>query len=547
MEDVRTAERERGRDFYRQRAWSEAFHAFAAADQSAALDAEDLELFAMAACLIGRDEDYLSALDRAHHAHLQSGATLRGVRCVFWLALRLLFRGEAGRATGWFARAQRLIECESGECAERGYLLLPVAEQHLRAGDSQAGYADASRAAEIADHCGDADLLACARHLQGRALIHQGEMARGLAFLDETMVAVASGNLSPMVTGLMYCSVIDACQQIYAISRAHEWTTALAQWCDEQPEMVAFTGTCLVHRAEILQLHGAWDDAIVQARRACERGGTMASGGAIAAACYQLADVHRLRGEFAEAEEAYRKASEGGFDPQPGLALLRLAQGRKDAAASAIRRVAGVATGRRERTNILSAYVEIMLATGDIPAADEACRDLEQIAERLENEVVGAIAAHARGATDLVRGDAYAALGSLRRAWHVWQRIDAPYLAARARVLIGLACRALGDEDGTALELDAARATFEKLEAAPDLATVDSIRQAEPLTSSHGLTRRELQVLRLVATGKTNKNIASELVLSEKTIDRHVSNIFTKLSVPSRAAATAYAYRHQLM
>jgi DNA-binding CsgD family transcriptional regulator len=540
-------ELERGRKCYARRAWADAYRAFSLADRAAPLAAADLELLAMAAYLLGRDDDYLSSLDRAHHAHLDAGETLRAVRCAFWLGLRLLFRGEAGRASGWLTRAQRLLDREGGDCVEPGYLLLRVAQQHLDAGHCAAAYAVATEAAEIGERFGEADLIACARHLQGRILVQQGQVETGLALLDETMLAVTAGKLSPLVTGLIYCSVIEGCQEVYALGRAREWTAALAQWCEEQPEMVSFTGTCLVHRAEIMQLRGAWPEAIKEARRASARCLQAANRRTAAVALYQQAEVHRLRGEFAAAEEAYRNASQWGWEPQPGLALLRMAQGRTDAAAAAIRRVASATSDRLQRTRLLPAYIEIMLAAGDVADARAACRELEEIAKSFDTGVLGAMAAQARGAVELAEGDAQAALGSLRRAWQVWEQVEAPHLAAQVRVLIGLACRALGDEDGSRLEFDAARAVFEALGAAPDLARIDSPAAGAPSGRSHGLTRRELQVLRLVAAGKTNKAIAAELFLSEKTIDRHVSNILTKLDVPSRAAATARAYEHKLI
>lgn len=539
-------ELDRGRQLYRQRAWADAYQALSLADRETPLEAEDLDLLAMAAYLTGRDDEYLSTLERAHHAHFSAGQCARAVRSAFWLGFHLLMRDETGRATGWFGRAQRLLERDARECAERGYLLTPVVEQRLAAGDFEAAYAAAADAAAIGERCGDPDLIACARHQQGRVRLQQGQVETGLALLDETMIMVTGAELSPLVTGLMYCSVISACQQVYAIDRSREWTSALAQWCEGQPDMVAFAGVCQVHRAEIMQLQGAWPDAIEEARRACARSQGV-SQQTTAAAFYQQAEVHRLKGEFAAAEEAYRGASQLGLEPQPGLALLRLVQGRSDAAATAIRRVAGTTVDRLKRMSLLPAYVEIMLATGDVQDARDACRELESIARTFDTGVPGAIAAQACGAVDLAEGDAQAALGPLHRAFDVWQRVEAPYAAARVRVLIGLACRALGDEDGADLEIDAARSVFERLGAMPDLARIDSLMKGATSGHTHRLTPRELQVLRLVATGDTNKTIASQLSLSEKTIDRHVSNILAKLDVSSRAAATAFAYRHKLI
>jgi DNA-binding CsgD family transcriptional regulator len=537
---------ERGRACYQRRAWADAHLWLARADQAAPLGGEDLELLSMAAYLIGRDDDYLAALDRAHQAFLDAGERARAIRCAFWLGLRFLFRGETGRATGWFGRAQRLLEHEEHDCAEQGYLLLWVVEQQLAAGDLEAANATAASAAEIGERCGDADLIACSRHDQGRIRIQQGQVEEGLALLDEVMVAVIARELSSLVTGLMYCSVIQTCQAVYAFGRAREWTAALAQWCEEQPEMVAFTGVCRVHRAEIMQLRGAWQEAIEEAQRAHARSQGFDQR-ATAAALYQQAEVHRLRGEFAAAEEAYRSASQCGLEPQPGLALLRLAQGRADAAVAAIRRAVGATADRLQRTKLLPAHIEIALTVGDVQAARGACHELELIAGAFDTGVLGAMAAHARGAVELAEGNPHAALGSLRRAFEVWRQVGAPYAAARVRTLIGLACRALGDDDGGGLELDAARAVFEQLGAAPDLARIDALIEGASSVHRHGLTRRELQVLRQVAAGKTNKAIAAELCLSEKTIDRHVSNIFAKLDVASRAAATAFAYRHKLI
>jgi ATP/maltotriose-dependent transcriptional regulator MalT len=419
--------------------------------------------------------------------------------------------------------------------------------RHEAIGDWEAAYATAADAAEIGERFGDRDLFALAVHEQGFALIQQGRVEEGLALLDEAMVAVTAEELSPIVTGIVYCSVIMGCQEVYALRRAQEWTAALTQWCEEQPEMVAFTGRCLVHRAEIMELHGAWRDALEEARRArqrCEQGKNRS---AAAQAFYRQGEVHRLQGKFSEAEEAYRDASRYGWEPQPGLALLRMAQGNEDAASAAIRRALSETTEPLKRARLLPAYVEIMLAVGGVENARTACRELEEISTRYESGMLGAMSAHAEGAVDLTEGNARAALFPLRRAWQMWQDLEVPYEVARVRVLLGLACRALGDDDTAALELEAARGVFEQLGAAPDLAQVDSLTRGVPSVDAHGMTPRELQVLRLVAAGETNKAIAAELVLSERTVDRHVSNIFTKVGVSSRAAATAYAYEQQLV
>lgn len=535
----------RGREAYRRQAWRDAYQALSLADQATPLGIEDLERLATAAYLIGREADFHSHLERAYHAHLEAGHRVRAARCAFWLGLTQLLRGAAGQAGGWLARARRLVG--DHDCVERAYLLIPLSEQHLAEGDAHAAQARAAEAVEIGERFADADVVACARHVQGRALIRRGSTRAGLALLDEAMLAVVAGELSPIMTGLIYCSVIAACQQVYALSRAREWTGALARWCERQPEMVAFTGTCLVHRAEIMQFHGAWPDAIVEAGRAFERSSRGAQEKPPAAAFYRQAEIHRLRGEFAAAEEAYRNASRLGCEPQPGLALLRMAQGRSDAALAALRRMLGAAAAPLERAKLLPAHIEIMLAAGEIREARGACGELQQIAKSFESQALGAMAAHAQGAMELADGNAQAAVEPLRRAFEAWQQLEAPYEAARARVLIGLACRSLGDEEAGGLELAAARAAFERLGATPDLARLDSLYEAAVPRRRHGLTPRELQVLRLIAAGKTNKAIAARLSLSERTVDRHVSKILVKLNVPSRAAATAYAYDHKLL
>jgi DNA-binding NarL/FixJ family response regulator len=537
---------ERGRESYARSRWADAYESLSLADQAAALGAEDLTLLATSAYMLGRDDDFVELLERAHHVHLDAGETPAAVRCAFWVGLKLVLGGEMSRATGWFGRAQRLLEREERDCVERGYLLIPTLLQQVASGDCEAAYATAAEAARIGERFGDADLLAMAGHEQGFALFRQGRADEGLRLVDEAMIAATAGELSPIVTGLVYCSVIAGCQELFELRRAREWTVALTDWCREQPDMVAHTGQCLVHRAEIMQLHGSWQEALHEAQRAGLRFAQSSSQVFAAHAVYRQGEVHRLRGEFEAAEAAYREASRGGWEPQPGLALLRLAQGRADAAAAAIRRVVGGAKDGLERAALLPAQVEIMLAVGDMAEASNASRDLDEIAEERPSGVLGAMSAHARGAVSLAAGDAGTASVALRHARQVWQELEAPYETARVRELVGLACRALGDEDSATLELDAARGVFEQLGAAPDLARVDSLL-AKARGDTHGLTERELEVLRLVAAGKSNREISAALVISEHTVARHMQNIFAKLNVSSRTAASAFAFGHDLV
>jgi DNA-binding CsgD family transcriptional regulator len=543
---------EQGRKAYLEQAWVTAFDSIARADRSGRLSAEDLEMLARSAYMLGRDEDYVEGLERAHQIHLDAGDVPRAVRCGFWIGHSFLFRGELARATGWFARAHRLLESFGPDCVERGYLLIPVWLEQMGRGDFEGGYATALEAAAIGERFGDADLAWLARDDQARALTRLGRVKEALRLVDEALVAAAANDLSPIVTGIVYCNTIAFCRAVYDVRHVREWTRALTAWCDRQPEMVAHNGLCLVHRAEIMLLGGDWETALEEARRSAERFtrgalNQLAGGSAF----YCQGEAHRLRGEFDAAEEAYRQASQHGCDPQPGLALMRLAQGKVESAAAAIRRSVGETTIPLRRAGLLPAYVEIMLAAGSLDLASAACRELEETARILECDALGAMAAHCRGATALAEERVNDALIELRRALASWQELGAPYEVARVRVMVGLACRALKDQDAADLELEAARNAFQELGAAPDLARVASL--TGPLSAesgpadAHGLTGRELQVLRLVAAGKSNREIGEELFISEHTVARHVQNIFAKLAVSSRTAATAFAFSHQLV
>jgi DNA-binding CsgD family transcriptional regulator len=544
------AELERGRESYAAQAWLDAHEALTAADELGELGAEDLELLARSAYMLGRDDDYVGALERAWEAHLDAGEAPRAVRCAFWIGHNMLFRGETARAGGWFARAGRELERHGRDCVERGWLLIPVWLEQMARGDWEAGHKTAGEAAAIAERFGDADLVWLARDEQGRALVGQGRVADGLRLVDEALVAATAGELSPVVTGIVYCNTIGFCTDAYELRHAAEWTDALTRWCESQPEMVAHNGLCLVHRAEIMQLRGAWTDALQEASRAADRftQGVL-NQLACGAALYRQGEIHRLRGKLAAAEEAYREASRCGHEPQPGLALVRLAQGEVDAAAAAIRRAAGEATKPLKRARLLPAYVEIMLAAGDVETARSAWRQLDEVARDQGSDALVAMAAYARGAVALADDDARGGLAASRSAAKLWQRLGAPYEAARARVLVGLACRSLGDEDTAELELEAARGVFSELGAASELAAVEALAGGAGVAplDAHGLTGRELEVLRLVAAGRTNREIASALVISERTVARHLQNIFAKLRVSSRTAATAFAFEHELV
>jgi DNA-binding NarL/FixJ family response regulator len=538
---------ERGRKAFRRQAWAEAYGQLSAADQQAPLEPEDLQRLATAADLIGRVSDCVDLLTRAHQEYLGRGDVHGAVRCAFWLGLTLINVDEIARGSGWLARARGLLEDCQPDCAERGYLLVPEALRSLEEGDAEAAFAKFGEAARIGDRFGARDLSTLGRLGRGRSLVRLGRTGEGVTLLDEAMVAVTAGEVSPIVAGIVYCAVIASCQETFDLRRAHEWTAALSHWCAAQPDLVPFRGSCLVHRAELMQLHGVWPDALEEVRRACEGLAHPASQDAAGAAYYQRAELHRLRGEFAEAEAAYREATRLGRSPQPGLALLRLSQGQVAAAAAAVRRELDEAAQRAARARLLPAFVEIVLAAGDVKAARAGADELAAIAVDLDAPLLQAVSARATGAVLLNEGDARGALTALRRAWSAWKALEAPHEAARVRVLIALACRELGDGDTAEMELDAARWAFQQLGAAPDLARVDALSRQADGKESGGLTAREAQVLRLVASGMTNRAIAADLILSEKTVARHVSNIYTKLGVPSRAAATAYAYEHGIV
>jgi serine/threonine protein kinase len=481
---------DQGRESFQQQKWANAYAQLSAADRETALEPEDLDRLATAAYLTGRDADSTNVWARAHQEFLAGGNPERAARSALWLALGMLARGEMAPAGGWLARAGRVLD-KGGDCAEQGFLLALRAIPTMFGGDPGAAYAMFHEAAEIGDHFRDANVATLARMGEGDCRIRLGEPAQGMKLLDEVMVAVTAGEVSPLLTGLVYCAVISACHATFDLRRAQEWTAALTRWCDSQADLVAYRGVCLVHRAEILQLRGAWPNAVDEARQACERLSQPPGHSSVGVAFYVKGDLHRLRGEFAEAEEAFRQASRLGRKPDPGLAQLRLAQGQVEVAAAAIRRVAEEARDRRLRSRTLPAYVEILLAAGDVAAARSGAEELSEIAVALDAPFFRSVSAQAKGAVLLAEGDVPAALAALREAATGWLELEVPYEAARVHVLAGLACRRLGDEETARMELDAAQRMFQELGAAPDLGRVEELFRAAGPGAAVPLVRRK--------------------------------------------------------
>jgi DNA-binding CsgD family transcriptional regulator len=531
---------------FAQRSWGYAYTHFATADAVTPLDLDDLEMLALAAYLTGQDEESTRAWTRAHREAIVRNDAQRAARNAVLVGSGLMFRGETAPAMGWFARGRRVLE-GCGDCAERAWLLIWNAFAQMWGGDPDGAQATFAGGVTAGQRFNDIDLLTMSRLGQGMCLVIRGEGPVGMALLDEVMVAVTSGEVSPMYAGIAYCTVIAGCSEVFDLRRAREWTAALTRWCDAQPDLVPFRGNCLVHRCELMQLDGAWTDAVEVARHACDDLSGPVTWDTLGSAYYQLGELRRLRGEFAQAEESYRKASESGRQPEPGLALLRLAQGRTDVAAAVVRRALDEAQEPPVRSRVLPAYVEIMIASGDVASAHAGADELGQIAELLDAPYLRAVAASAAGAVLLAEGDVRSALPNLRLAGSTWRELNAPYETARVRVLIGLACSELGDPETSAMEFDGARKAFDQLGAKADIERLDGLMRLPCGQAPGGRTTREVEVLRLVASGMTNRGIAKELSLSEKTVARHVHNLLTKIGAPSRAAATAYAYENGLI
>jgi DNA-binding CsgD family transcriptional regulator len=533
---------DRARDALARGAWADAYEELSAADRST-LTPHDLEGLADAAWWVSRLEESLDARQKAYAAYVAEGDERAAGAVAARLAIEHFVREESAIGAGYLMRAQRHLQ-DLSACAEQGFLAVVEANVARFAGELDRTLASARRAIEIGQRFGDRNLVAMAIHTEGLALIDAGEVPEGLALLDEAMTAVLAGDLSPYFTGIIYCNLIQACLELSDVRRAGEWSDAARVWCDALQPDAPFPGMCRVNRAEVARLRGAWPEAEAEALLASEEMATLEPGLA-AAALNQVGEVRRRTGDVDGAEAAFARAHELGADPQPGLALLRLAQGKVEAARTGLRLTLGAEHQRPRRTRLLAAQVEVALATEDLDEAGAAVDELEAMAREAGTPAFAASAATAAGALHLAAGDVPDALERLREACAAWQALKLPYEAARARVLYAQAIRAGGDEEGAALELRAALAAFERLGARPDVATTSRLLEGSEALPA-GLTAREAEVLRLVAAGKTNRDIAVELVISEHTVARHLQNIFAKLDVSSRSAATAFAFEHGL-
>lgn len=536
-----------GRQAYDKRQWNQAYSSLSDAQNESGLEPDDLVLLAKTAYILGKESEGADLLARAHKCFLETNDTLAAVRCSFWLGFTLLIGGEMALASGWLGRAARLLEGQD-DCVEKGYLLLAEGFRNVREGNISAAGELFDRAAEAGRRFDEIDLTTLSLNGLGRALIRGGDLSRGVALLDEAMVAVMADEVSPLVAGGTYCSVIEACSEIFDLRRAQEWTTALDRWCSSQPDQISYHGHCLLRRAELLQLHGEWVEAESEAEIAFDRFSDPSHERLAGSAQYRLGELHRLRGEFQQAEEFYRLASSMGAAVQPGLARLRLSQGQTDSASAAVRTLVTESRDIKDRSNLLESLVEIMLEAGSVSAAAEAAEELAAIAATIGAPLLHAISDRAMGSVLLANEETDKSIEFLRRSLSLFREIGAPYDEARTQFMISQACRKCGDRDTAELELTAARKVFARLGALPDLARLDSFSRPDHAAGvGEILTKREMEVLKLVAFGKTNRDVATELFISEKTVARHISNIFNKLDLSSRAAATAYAFKNQLV
>jgi class 3 adenylate cyclase len=457
---------EAGRDALERHAWQEAYEVLSGADRAGSLSGAGLETLAEAAYWSAHPDETLELLERAYGKYLEEGDRKAAAMAAFRVGEQHGMRFALSRAQGWGAKAMRLAE-EDPEWPVHGWLIWIQGLLAWFEGDLEGAIAFYDRSIEFASRTGDRDLHAMSLHDKGNALCLLGKVSQGTALLDEAMVSVVGGELQPHAAGYVYCGMIGACSKLGDYGRAAEWTEATVRWC-ERESVPAFPGVCRIHRAELMRLRGSYAEAEEQARLACDELPKFAFYSGLGPANYEIGEVRRRTGDLTSAEEAYNRAHEFGYNPQPGLSLLRLAQGKADAAAAGIRQALEDARGNRcFQVRLLAAQVEIALASDDGDTAGSASERLDEVVGDFQSDSLRAIADGARGAVRLDRGDASEALSDLRRAQDVWRRIGAPHEVAELRLLSAVAHRALGDLDAAAMEARAARDTFERLGARP--------------------------------------------------------------------------------
>ena len=541
VDDLRQA-----REAFERREWVAAYEALSGLEE-VELTADDFVSLATTAFLLGQRNDCVQAMQRSYQINLDHGEVLAAARSALWLATVLFNGGEAAIGSGWTSRAKRILDDvdDVDDVVERGYLFYAQLMSHIMKGEFGEAFALAPQVTDYGQRFHEPDLVALGLHCEGRLVTFSGKVADGLRLLDEAMVGVLAGEVSPIFAGIVYCSSIEACQEVCDFGRAGEWTRALTIWCDAQPGLVAFTGQCAVHRGQLMRLHGAYEEAVAELEHAAQRYAKQGGHQAVGQASYERGEALRLLGDHDAAEAAYEEAAGYGHPAQPGRALLWLARGRRDAAAAAVHRLLAEWQDPVHRSQALPAAVEVLVEVGAAEEAAPLAEQLREIGASFDCTALQASGDYAVAKVALARGDAEVGLAAAREAVGGWNQLSAPYEVARSRVLIGRALRLLGDEESAAGELAAARKSFAELGARPaERAVAELVDDRE---APGGLSRREIEVLRLVAAGRSNPEIAAELVLSEKTVARHLSNMFAKLDVGSRTAAAAFAFEHHLV
>ncbi len=531
--------------FNQEQSWSGVYTTLK--DREKALQPDELYQFAIAAYLTGRDLESIDIFARIHHLFLENKEIGKAVRCAFWIGMLLIFKGEQARGSGWLSRAKRLVKDHHFKGSEDGLLLIPAALGALNAGNTETAFTNFRKAHEVGKQFNDLELTAFGLLGEGQALIQLGDVSNGLKLLDESMVAVENSNISPLVVGIVYCAVIETCQLIFEISRAQEWTALLSHWCESQPDLVPFRGECMIRRSQIRHIHGEWPEALDEMQDACRMLSEPPGEKAAGEAYYQLAEIFRLKGDFQQAEKLFIEANKWGRKPQPGMAELRLAQNKTDMAIKSIQNALDEEKSPLKRVKILPAYIKIMLTNDKIYEAQSAAEELESLANRYNTLFLRAVSAYCSSAVLLKKEDPATAIKLLRESVNLWNELEAPYETAVVRLYLGIAYKDMGDNDSAKIELRTAQWIFKELEALPDLKKVETLLNEKEGPDRYGLTLREFQVLQLVAEGDTNKLIASKLFISERTVERHLSNIFNKLQVNSRTQATTFAYKHNIL